>query len=44
MTKIFPTIIIVLMAIASAIYFCHGEIKQGVFWAALATANWCVVY
>ncbi len=44
MTKVFPTVIIVLMVIASVIYFYSGQVKQGVFWLALATANYCVVY
>jgi hypothetical protein len=43
-TKLFPTIIIILMVIASGICFWKHEIKQSIFWLSLAVANSCVTY
>ena len=42
--KLFPTILIILDALASIVYFCHGDLKKGVYWASAMLLTITVTY
>lgn len=44
MTKIFPTILIVLDVCAAVPYACNGDVRHMIYWLAAATLTACVTY
>jgi hypothetical protein len=44
MKNLFPLILILLDACASAVYMCYGDIKKAVYWIAAAVLNICVTF
>ena len=43
-TKLFPTILIVLDIAASTVWFIHGDWRRGVYWIAAAALTFVVTY
>lgn len=41
---IFPTIILIIQAVASIPYFAKGDWKHGLYWAAAALLTYTVTY
>ena len=44
MTKLFPTILIILEVCAAVPYACKGDIRHMIYWLAAATLTACVTY
>ena len=43
-TKLFPTIIIILMSLSSGVYLTKGNYKMFIYWLAAAILNAAVTY
>jgi hypothetical protein len=44
MTKVFPTILIILDVLAAIVYGCHGDIRRCVYWMAAAVLTATVTF
>lgn len=44
MTKLFPTILIILDVCAAIPYACKCDVKHAIYWLAAATLTACVTY
>lgn len=44
MTKILPTILIVISAAAGIVYACHGDVRHTIYWWAAAALNAAITY
>ena len=44
MTKLFPTILILLNAAASIVWFYNGDWRKTVYWLAAAVLNFVITY
>ena len=44
MTKLFPTILIVLDVCAAIVYFINGDTRRGIYWIAAAVLTATVTY
>ena len=41
--RTFPTALMVLDLCAAVVFFYHGDVKRGIYWASAATLTWCVI-
>jgi hypothetical protein len=44
MTKIFPTVLIILDLAAAGVYIWHGDVRRMIYWIAAATLTFTVTY
>jgi len=40
--KIFPAILMFLNLCASIVYFCHGDVRRGIYWLSALILTACV--
>jgi hypothetical protein len=42
--KLFPTIMMVLAALAAVVWFLNGNMRMGLYWLLVAAINACLTY